>query len=85
MPTNITPTEHQQASPATQDDPLFEHPPRWVYAREPRRELDFETLDFRWLAHHGEQQTRLAALLETCRDVVDGLKRRLRVKLGRRQ
>lgn len=85
MPTNITPTEHQQATPATQDAPAFEHPARFVYARTRRRELDFETLDFRWLAHHGEQQTRLAALMETCRDVVDGLKRWLRAKLGRRQ
>lgn len=83
-------TQHQDAKPAdTASGPhvgaeqaaqTFDHPPRWVYAREPRRELDFEKLDMRWLAHLGKEPTRLAALLETCRDVVDGLKRRLRPK-----
>ncbi len=65
-----------------QPDQTFDHPPRWVYARTPRRELDFETLDMRWLAHLGKEPTRLAALLETCRDFFDNLKRRIRAKLG---
>lgn len=52
------------------------HPPRWVYAKTPRREIDFETLDMRWLARHSEPETRLSRFFEAVTDYLD--RRKLR-------
>lgn len=53
-----------------------DHPPRWVYAKTPRRELDFETLDFRWISHHSDPETRLDRFVGAIRDFFGRLKRR---------
>lgn len=54
----------------------FDHPPRWVYAKTPRRELDFETLDFRWISHHSDPETRFSRFFGAIRDFLSRLKRR---------
>lgn len=54
----------------------FDHPPRWVYAKTPRREIDFETLDMRWIARHSERPTRLAKFIVGFTDFLSRLKRR---------
>lgn len=52
------------------------HPPRWVYAKTPRRELDFEAPDFRWLARHSEPETRLDRFFGAVMGFLSRLKRR---------
>lgn len=52
------------------------HPPRWVYAKTPRRELDFEALDFRWLARHSGPETRLDRFFGAVMGFLSRLKRR---------
>ncbi|WP_306546510.1 hypothetical protein [Malikia spinosa] len=53
------------------------HPPHLFYPpRVPRREIDFETLDMRWLARHSEPETRLSRFFVGVRDFLSRLKRR---------
>ena len=54
----------------------FDHPPRWFYAKTPRREIDFDTLDFRWISHHSDRQTRLSKFFVAISDFLSRLKRR---------
>jgi hypothetical protein len=61
----------------------FDHPPRWFYAKTPRRELDFEALDFRWLARHSEPETRLDRFFAGIGDFLRRLKRRQHKAQGR--